>query len=226
MRHRPRAGAASFSLVELLAAVAILAVLASLAFPAFDLARGQARQIACVNNLRQLSLAFSLYRNDHDNHFPSSGIISSNRWLNQLIPYVQANSTNANAYAVPLFHCPLTPRSAYAVQGVNGCYGINGAIAPYQNTPGLGYFAVQSPSTKVLLGELSYLRYKETPYNTPAVIDGTAPYPASPYGAAANHRRDLNPDHGPSGPSNYLFCDGHVETLTNWPGAAAFNPAQ
>ena len=60
----------AFTLVEILVVVAILALLAGLLFPVFATARGKARQVACLSNLRQLGLAFSMYAQDHDGIVP------------------------------------------------------------------------------------------------------------------------------------------------------------
>ncbi len=55
-----------FTLVELLVVVAILAVLAAVLMPVFASARGAARGAACLSNLRQLGLAWTLYATDAD----------------------------------------------------------------------------------------------------------------------------------------------------------------
>lgn len=59
----------AFTLVELLVAIAILAVLAALLLPALSRARGQARSMECVNNLRQLYLANTMYAAEHGGHY-------------------------------------------------------------------------------------------------------------------------------------------------------------
>ncbi|MBN9690057.1 MAG: prepilin-type N-terminal cleavage/methylation domain-containing protein, partial [Verrucomicrobia bacterium] len=53
-----------FTLIELLMVIAIIAVLAALLLPALARARQQARNIPCVNNQRQLHLAWQLYADD------------------------------------------------------------------------------------------------------------------------------------------------------------------
>ena len=64
---------AAFTLIELLVVIAIIAVLAAILFPVFAQAREKARQTVCLSNLRQLSLAFTMYRADYDGRNPGTG---------------------------------------------------------------------------------------------------------------------------------------------------------
>jgi prepilin-type N-terminal cleavage/methylation domain-containing protein len=67
----------AFTLVELLVVIAIIALLMALLMPALRLAHDQAMGIICVNNLRQLSIAWLTYTTENegklvDGHIPQS----------------------------------------------------------------------------------------------------------------------------------------------------------
>ena len=57
---------AAFTLIELLVVIAIIAILAALLLPVLSAAKRKAHDIHCVNNLRQLGLAGTLYSTDFD----------------------------------------------------------------------------------------------------------------------------------------------------------------
>jgi prepilin-type N-terminal cleavage/methylation domain-containing protein/prepilin-type processing-associated H-X9-DG protein len=60
-----RSSRRGFTLIELLVVIAIIAVLIALLLPAVQAAREAARRAQCVNNLKQLALAFHNYVDSH-----------------------------------------------------------------------------------------------------------------------------------------------------------------
>ena len=61
-----------FTVVELLIVVFIVAILVSIVIPAIYTVKHKAEQIICVNNMRQLFLAFEQYTNDNNGLLPQS----------------------------------------------------------------------------------------------------------------------------------------------------------
>jgi prepilin-type N-terminal cleavage/methylation domain-containing protein len=70
MKNRTVLGATlrGFTLIELLVVIAIIAALAAIVFPVFSTVRDDARETACLSNLRQISAANLMYAQDNDDY--------------------------------------------------------------------------------------------------------------------------------------------------------------
>ena len=85
-----------FTLVELLVVIAVIAILMAILMPALQRAREQGKRAVCLNNLRQLTLAWIIYADENEDCIvngeayngslhgaapvPTSGLHTGERW--------------------------------------------------------------------------------------------------------------------------------------------------
>ncbi len=60
----------AFTLIELLVVIAIIAILAAILFPVFARAKEAAKKAACLSNMKQITLATTMYETDADDRLP------------------------------------------------------------------------------------------------------------------------------------------------------------
>ena len=95
MPHSPHRTRRAFTLIELLV---VIAILAGMLLPALAKAKTKAQGIACMNNLKQLQLAFHMYPSDNRDYLvkPGNSGTEPYSWVQGWLDFNPGNSDNTN----------------------------------------------------------------------------------------------------------------------------------
>ena len=113
----------SFTLIELLIAVAIIAILAGLLLPALSSARAKGQMISCASNQKTIALMSIQYAGDNDDFMPPAyndnylNPAPNYRFLNYSWLYATHRYTGKDvvwgAPTNPVYRCPAAPEEVF-----------------------------------------------------------------------------------------------------------------
>lgn len=236
--HTARPPHRAFTLIELLAVIAIIGVLAALIISVLSKVRMHAARIQSVSNLKQFGIAYLSFANDNKNRLPPSMCYGSSSqlsaygfdqysdgkgWDYWLLPYVgytvgsgYGNLTNSNRPKGSLAEGLFSHRRDQGT-GTNGSrrtYAANavypgGATPVFHTTLGSGTVRKWTILTDIKRpSRLILLSEFSYANGTIGKADCAGLVPSFQV-ALTEGKPDLNPN----GKYNYLFADGHVKTM-------------
>lgn len=197
-----------FTLIELLVVISIIALLIAILMPALAKAREQARTIQCASQVRQLSVAMTLYASDNDDTLPNRDL-----WYRP-----QGSVTNPGN--LPLIPAYLKPGHISVTPWIMWCPDLTQEQSVSNTYKGLTYGMNE-------LLSLQQTTNLKKPSDTLLVADSVGPIIWTRTSDALNMGDYLFPRHGGAAPglvdwrnltnrrANVLCVDGHVELIAN-----------
>ena len=157
-RRHARSVCPGFTLIELLVVIAIIGILAALLFPVLARAKSKAQGIACLNNLKQLQLAWGMYADDNEGKFTENpGAVGTKKsWVTGIMKWDNRPAAiwTDNTNKLTLTECEIGPYVAKNL-GIFKC--------PADNVPGQAGPRIRSVSMNSAVGDVTGVNTRLNP---------------------------------------------------------------
>ena len=223
-RGHPVAG---FTILELLVVIAIILLLAGLLLPAVNAAKEKGRQASCINNLRQLYLANSMYALDHGSYVPAAADMfgaNRQRWHGSrtsssqpfdgakgpLSPYLGSSHAIRECLSIHSYVKDVTGANAFEASCGGYGYNMNGVGSMGYDAGGAAMGRdpadIQYPAGIVMFCDTAFPQ----PYGNPTYVIEYSFVESYMFPNGGQAQPSIHFRH--NGYANVIWCDGHVSS--------------